>query len=1210
MNSEANRFSLISSRTLAHKTGIPIAALDISPSRTHAILAGREILKTIQVSESTCAEDINLRSAIIAYAATHDVAGGVASAKHKHQIAANDVKWSHGRFASTIAVAAANGQIAIYDINRTGVESGRLHEHVRQVHRVAFNPHQGALLLSGSQDATVRLWDLRDLAGHRSVMTCRSAHQYLGNNEGIRDLRWSPTNGVEFAASTDNGVIQRWDFRKDKTPLLKINAHEKTCHAIDWHPDGKHLVSGGADKQINIWDLLTTDRRKKPCWRLRTPQAVLNVRWRPAEWRDETSTQAGWQCAQLATSYDHHDPRIHIWDLRRQHMPLRQVDFYDTPPTGMLWHSEDRLWSVNTAGMFTQTDVSLATELSAKRNPNLIAIGPRGNLGFFSHQRISKRRSLQDASKGFLERRRNKSSSDDRLSGSHSATDGSMDEPSSLSSSVAKIRRKAPNSRALKSTASMPLPAGASGPTLKLDEVLKKEFIFHPLQAAAQGHVLGLFDFASFGSLARNYSLPKCSSFLKSTQPWHQLLCAHFQENANLAAVVCQYKLAQTWQILKIAIEKQVRSDSLQNGLNVRYIRSGNLGRSLMLQNGIDNSSNSHIISDTKDDSTSQAEIAQDKLAAPRTADNSSNMTTPIARPVPDALAQPGMSDDMRISSGDGSLSLPGPVWANGAAQPSRNCKSGDSTTNSPRQSSEMAAYDEKSKRILSPNANDYPPPNSLVTVSPVTGFLDMDTHLNERRAAMDSYRAKPRPLLRLDEPAPVLRGDHLAPLLDRHGSSESFQLFSASSDGSYHAKSVAGSFGSSQGSERPGVPHEAWMQAILHKEKNAQTQNDAPIAAQIQHSVIDRSSPSPPAPGQTDQFTSLGSSYTNFQRSSLLRPSVRGARILHWEDFEETPKPGNAGNGVHVISKPIQELPGQEAYISDMDGLPWMASSLIGPLITHYTTELSSSQLPAHVLLHIGPHLPARIPPALATCILLTYHAQLVSLSLYVQAAHLRNLAYFQYPDVSEHGSYGITTGGAWCTICQKFSKGTRSRSCQRCNRSWAGCPICDGEGPAAIVEKNDLQPSDSLWGWCQWCSHGGHLGCLRVWWQNAEISEGACAEIGCLHDCVSGTRREENLKRNEGAKRPGLVVGDEWMVGDSRAVERARALVGTARPAGKGSETTRPRGPPLATLGHGNSGGKRVRLLVPMGEKKVHGEMDDRVEQSDKPATSDNLT
>lgn len=248
-------------------------------------------MKTVQVSGISCAEDFNLRSHVIAYAAAHQVSGDALPSRHKEQLAANDVKWSHGRYDTTIATAAANGQIVVYDLNRPGVELARLHEHNRQVHRIAFNPHQGALLLSGSQDATVRLWDMRELRAGRSIITGGSVDKYALNNEGIRDLQWSPTNGVEFAAGTDNGVIQRWDFRKNKSPVLKIGAHEKTCHSIDWHPDGKHLVSAGADKNIKTWDFSSTDRRAKAIWHLRAPQAVVNIRWRPPCWTSNSQSQ-------------------------------------------------------------------------------------------------------------------------------------------------------------------------------------------------------------------------------------------------------------------------------------------------------------------------------------------------------------------------------------------------------------------------------------------------------------------------------------------------------------------------------------------------------------------------------------------------------------------------------------------------------------------------------------------------------------------------------------------------------------------------------------------------------------------------------------------------------------------------------------------------------------------------------------------------------
>ncbi|KAL9106460.1 MAG: hypothetical protein Q9187_008559, partial [Circinaria calcarea] len=328
--------SPLSSKTSIHKTGIPIAALDISPSRTHAVLAGRDILKTIRVQGTTCSEDFNLRSTIVAYASTHGTSKNALSAQHKDNLAANDVKWSHGKYDTTITTAAANGRIVLYDLNRAGVELARLHEHARQVHRVAFNPYQGAYLLSGSQDASIRLWDIRLLAGDRGVMTCGSVNRYQGNNEGIRDLRWSPTDGFEFAAGTDNGVIQRWDIRNPNAPLLKINAHEKTCHSIDWHPAGRYLASGGADKTVKVWDFGSSERRMKPCWQLRAPQAVLNARWRPGSTDTQYGSTTSWNGTNIATSYDLRDPRIHVWDLCRPHTPFQELDRYDSPASAIL----------------------------------------------------------------------------------------------------------------------------------------------------------------------------------------------------------------------------------------------------------------------------------------------------------------------------------------------------------------------------------------------------------------------------------------------------------------------------------------------------------------------------------------------------------------------------------------------------------------------------------------------------------------------------------------------------------------------------------------------------------------------------------------------------------------------------------------------------------------------------------------------------------
>lgn len=1150
----ADGHSLRSSEDASHRTGIPIAAVDISPDRTHAIVAGRDILKTIQVSGSTCVEDANLRSAIIAYAATHHTSGGAISAKHRDQLAANDVKWSHGKYDSTVATAAANGQIVIYEINRAGVEYGRLHEHVRQVHRVAFNPHQGALLLSGSQDATMRLWDLRALTGNRSIMTCQSAYQYPGNNEGIRDLRWSPTNGMEFAAGTDNGVIQRWDLRKSKSPMLKVNAHQKTCHSIDWHPDGKHLVSGGADKCVHVWDFSSTDRRKKPCWQLRAPQAVLNVRWRPPIWYADGVNPGRWQCTQLATSYDHQDPRIQIWDFRRQYMPLREIDRSDTAPTAMLWHSEALLWSVNLAGIFTQTDVNFAPKTFDRRSANVVDVAPSGEIAFFSDKRVRRRVSLQDTSDEFLHKHRRMSAGGEKLSGSHSATDGSLDEPGLLSSSFKSRHRKAPSVRSSKSVAGTPPSAGSGGPIQRLDEAMQKEFIFHPKQMAALGHIIGLDAFA-FKFLAQCYSFPQTRPSQSQDHDWLRALSAAFQQNSLVAARANEYQLAQSWRILSLAAEKDLKS-WVDGTVTLQPRDQGKRSPTQLI-----NCEGGSIAQDNGHISTSGITRARAKLMAFPTSDNSSNMTTPMARPIPDKLMETASAGP--VPEGDGSLCLPGPAWMKQVIQKPRMIGSDQSALDVPEPSRQNVEHRRKgpNEYAVSPRSEEAYMKNTHVS-SPANTFLGIDDHMNERRAANENYRAKPRPLLRLEEPVHESRGNHLAPSLNRHDSNESFQLFSASTDSSRRANSLTGSLGSSQNSEKLGTVPEQW-------------------------DVINKSIPSPSP-----------------ESPILLRSSSSEPPIIHLNDVQPLQRSiSPTAEGEINLQTKIEPADFTKQASKADQARPWTITSLIHPLILYHTNELSSSQLPAHILLLLGPQLSSSVPPALALSILLTYHEQLTSNCLFVQAAQLRNLAHPLYVDVSDHGNYGVSSGGPWCTVCQKPSKGDKPRFCKRCKFSWADCTICNGEGPVMLMDSDRVQPSDYLWGWCQWCGHGGHMGCLRTWWDNPEISEGGCATEGCLHDCVAGTRRSEVLKRKGEAKKAGTVRGDEWVVGESRAVERARAMVGSEAGA-RGGRIQSPssakglggsHGPlSLGVMGRSGSGGKKVRLLVPDESRESHGDVD----------------
>ena len=1176
-------------RTTQHKTGIPIAALDISPRGTHAVLAGRDILKTIQVEDFTCAEDFNLRTNIIAYAATHETSAGTISARHKDQLAAQDVKWSHGNFGNTIATAAANGNIVVYDINRPSVEIARLHEHSRQVHRLGFNPHAPHYMLSGSQDSTVRLWDLRKLAREQSVMTCQSVNKFAGNSDGIRDLRWSPTNGVEFAIGTDNGTIQRWDIRKDSAPLLKINAHEKTCNAVDWHPDGKHIVSGGADQNIKVWDFSSSDRRMKHQWQIRAPQAVVNVRWRPASWASDKEISTNGHCTQIATSYDQQETKIHVWDFRRPHVPFCEVNRYDTPATALLWKSESLLWSVGSAGMFTQTDMHFATKISDRQSPNIVDIAPDGRMLVFLQKRERRRMSIKDVFDDLDQQSHRQNGSSEKISSNHGTTHGSSEEPSLLGSSFKNRQRKPPGSlKSTKSLAGTPPSAGSGGPVQRLDTSLYQRELFHITQAAGIGCIGGLSHFDPFRVYAQDYQNPPPPPTDNSKCDRHREIASALRYNGDIAAQVGEYQLSGTWKVMAKAVESELAERAEEN--RQKRVNAASLSRS-MIHGSIQSTSDNEVHGN--DDHEGHMSTSLRSKNRPSIAlDDASNMTTPVARPQSDALLGSNLSVNIE------SLQLSDAVWTKQAPRPITGL-SQLAKMNSPEP---LAVGEHNSQeRYGSTTAFDQHEskhPLKSYEIAPSPDFGEIDRQMTERRAAMENYRAIPRPLLRLDDPFQLTGPGSGITSIDRHDSNESFQLFSASTDSSNRAQSTMGSLESNAGSEKTSSTPE---------HLNALKDRDQDDASHEQSALVFDDEASLRSPASSQAFLA-----TNTYRQPkkpiehpfpppTVEPNYRpntASAVVHREDMETI--------GLsHPTAQELSSDPGHYV-LSDFDRpkkasptlRPLTATTIFEEIIDYYTLELHDAQLPAYFIIHLAPYLSHSIPFERCNLILLQYHEQLLTHQLFVEAEAFLNLCHPDYPDVVDKGLYNVASGGPWCTVCQKSNKGRIPNYCERCQQHWAGCPICYGAG-LRLLTKHTPKPSDwhitsvdkvhgrpqeahDLWGWCQECGHGGHTGCLRVWWSDP-ASEGACPTIGCLCDCVPGTRRDDIVERKEQGRRTENVNKDERYAAESRAVRGARAMVSQSS-RGKAQGTIG-----LGATGRSMSGGKKVRIVAPEEEGKA---------------------
>ncbi|XP_067279298.1 transducin beta-like protein 3 [Pseudorasbora parva] len=119
--------------------------------------------------------------------------------------------------------------------------------HEKDVNSVTISPND-KLLASGSQDRTAKLWSLADM----SLLGV-----FRGHSRGIWCVQFSPVDQVLATASAD-GSIKLWGLQ-DFCCLKTFEGHDASVLKIIFVSRGTQLVSSGSDGLVKLWTIKTNE---------------------------------------------------------------------------------------------------------------------------------------------------------------------------------------------------------------------------------------------------------------------------------------------------------------------------------------------------------------------------------------------------------------------------------------------------------------------------------------------------------------------------------------------------------------------------------------------------------------------------------------------------------------------------------------------------------------------------------------------------------------------------------------------------------------------------------------------------------------------------------------------------------------------------------------------------------------------------------------
>ncbi|OBT76906.1 histone-binding protein RBBP4 [Pseudogymnoascus sp. 05NY08] len=229
-----------------------------------------------------------------------------------------------------IATMCIDGKVLVFDRTKhsslptgTVTPQAELRGHTKEGFGLCWNPHEKGQLATGSEDKTVRLWDLKSVTATSNIV--KPSRTYTHHAAIVNDVQYHPIHKSIIGTVSDDLTLQILDTRESDTTRssLQGTGHTDAINAIAFAPGSDHIVAtGSSDKTIGIWDLRN-----------------LNSMIHSLEGHNDQVTSLAWHPFEEAIlGSGSYDRRVIFWDLSRVGEEQLPDDIEDGVPELLFMH--------------------------------------------------------------------------------------------------------------------------------------------------------------------------------------------------------------------------------------------------------------------------------------------------------------------------------------------------------------------------------------------------------------------------------------------------------------------------------------------------------------------------------------------------------------------------------------------------------------------------------------------------------------------------------------------------------------------------------------------------------------------------------------------------------------------------------------------------------------------------------------------------------